>query len=196
MNDLLNWVALLVIATAALGLLLSRDWRLSLAALAMQYLGVFWFVQLHWSVTMASAKLVTGWMAAAILIITQIGTAAAMESEASWLEGRLFRLPAAALVILITFAAAPRLASWLGDIPLAEAWGGLILIGAGLFHLGITAYPLRVVTALLTALAGFEILYSAVEGSSLVAALLAGVNLGLPMIGAYLLNISTAEEAE
>jgi hypothetical protein len=39
----------------------------------------------------------------------------------------------------------------------------------------------------MTVLAGFEILYSAVEGSILVAALLATINLGLALVGAYLM---------
>jgi hypothetical protein len=37
---------------------------------------------------------------------------------------------------------------------------------------------------------GFEILYAAVESSSLVVALLVVVNLGLAMAGAYFLNIT------
>ncbi|MGE5375620.1 MAG: hypothetical protein ACM3XO_11245, partial [Bacteroidota bacterium] len=61
------------------------------------------------------------------------------------------------------------------------------LIGMGLLHLGITSYILRVVIGLMTVLSGFEILYAAVEGSILVAALLATINLGLALVGAYLL---------
>jgi hypothetical protein len=45
----------------------------------------------------------------------------------------------------------------------------------------------------LTALSGFEILYAAMEGSILVAALLVVINLGLGLTGAYLL-ISSPEE--
>ena len=52
----------------------------------------------------------------------------------------------------------------------------------------------RVIFGLLTVLAGFEVLYAAVEGSILVAALLAGVTLGLGLVGAYLLVASTPEE--
>ncbi len=57
--------------------------------------------------------------------------------------------------------------------------GSLLLIGMGLLHLGITARILPVTIGLMTVLAGFEILYSSVEGSVLVAALLAVINLGL-----------------
>jgi hypothetical protein len=45
----------------------------------------------------------------------------------------------------------------------------------------------------LTALAGFEILYAAVESSALVTALLAVVNLGLALAGAYFMNVNQEE---
>jgi hypothetical protein len=50
----------------------------------------------------------------------------------------------------------------------------------------LNAHPLRVVLALLVFFSGFEILYAMVERSTLVAGLLALVNLALAMIGAYL----------
>jgi len=68
------------------------------------------------------------------------------------------------------------------------------LISLGLLHLGLTTDVLRVILALLTVLSGFEILYAAVEGSILVAGLLSIVNLGLGLVGAYLL-LAQAEEA-
>jgi hypothetical protein len=46
----------------------------------------------------------------------------------------------------------------------------------------------------MTVLSGFEILYSAVEGSILVAALLAVINLGLALVGAYLMIAENAPQ--
>jgi hypothetical protein len=74
--------------------------------------------------------------------------------------------------------------------------GSLLLIGMGLLHLGITSYILRVVIGLMTVISGFEILYSAVEGSVLVAGLLALINLGLALVGAYLLIADNSQEEE
>ena len=85
----------------------------------------------------------------------------------------------------------------MADAGYAITGGSLILIGMGLLHLGITSYILRVVIGLMTVLSGFEILYSAVEGSILVAALLATINLGLALVGAYLMIAQyNAREAE
>jgi hypothetical protein len=64
----------------------------------------------------------------------------------------------------------------------------------GLLHLGLTAQPLRISIGLLTTLAGFEIIYASVETSILVAGLLAGVNIGLGLVGAYMITASEMEQ--
>jgi len=84
----------------------------------------------------------------------------------------------------------------MADAGFAVTAASLLLIGMGLLHLGITAQVLRVTLGLMTVLAGFEILYSAVEGSVLVAALLAVINLGLALVGSYLLIASNSQETE
>jgi hypothetical protein len=66
----------------------------------------------------------------------------------------------------------------------------------GLLHLGITAEILRIILGLLTVMAGFEILYATVETSILLAGLLAIVNLGLALAGAYLMTSTPPEDAE
>jgi xanthosine utilization system XapX-like protein len=74
------------------------------------------------------------------------------------------------------------------------AWGSLLLVGMGLLQLGINAQPFRVILGLLTIMSGFEILYAAVESSTLVAALLSAVNLGLALTGAFFLNMPQEEK--
>jgi len=186
----LAWTAVVILLATSTGLLISRDWRWSMGLLAVQYLGLFILVDVHWPTGMAAAKLVTGWMAIAVLGISRISLPGEItaEEEGSWPQSRLFRLLAAALVVMLALAATPRVPVLLPGINLPEVAGGLLLIGMGLLHLGITAMPLRVITGLLTVLGGFEILYASVEGSILVAALLAGVTLGLALVGAYLLT--------
>jgi hypothetical protein len=189
MTVILNWIALLIIIVTATGLLFSRDWRWSLGLLAGQYLSVFWMVQAHWPVSMAATKLVTGWMACAVLGIAQLNARRDGETESTWLQGRLFQIFASGMVLVATFAISLRVATWLG-LSLPVALGGLLLIGLGLLHLGITSDSFQVILGLLTVLGGFEILYAAVESSSLVTALLVVVNLGLAMAGAYFANIA------
>jgi hypothetical protein len=68
-------------------------------------------------------------------------------------------------------------------------------MGMGILHLGITAQPMRVTIGLLTVFSGFEIVYAALEGSILVAALLATIDLGVALVGAYLLTAAPTEAA-
>jgi hypothetical protein len=193
MIAVLNWITLLLTIITSTGLLLSRDWRWSLGFLAAQYFCVFWMVQTHWPISMAAAKLVTGWMACAVLGITQLTVKGREETSLKWPQGRLFQIFTAGMVVAVTYALSLRVVTWLG-LSLPIAWGGILLIGLGLLQLGITAESFQVVLGLLTVMAGFEILYAAVESSILVAALLVIVNLGLAMAGAYFLNISQPEE--
>jgi hypothetical protein len=188
--------AVVLLVATSLTLLSSHRWRWCLFALALQYAGVFALTVLNWPLALAAVKLVAGWMAALVLAVT------VRSSPDLWVEeehtrpgGALFRLFAAGLVALVVASIAPRIADWMPGVKMEQVWGGLILIGIGLLHLGLTAQPLRVVFGLLTVLSGFEILYAAVETATLVAGLLAAINLGLALVGAYLLASPGPEDA-
>lgn len=192
------WIAVVILLVTSAGLLIVRDWRWSMVLLAVQFLGMFVLTLQHWPLGMSSVKLVAGWMSAAILGMTRSGfPSESLEEQGIWPRGRLFRLFAAGIVLLIVAATTPAVDTIMADAGYAVTSGSLLLIGMGLLHLGITSHILRVVIGLLTVLAGFEILYSAVEGSILVAALLAAINLGLALVGAFLLTAeNTPEEIE
>ena len=100
------------------------------------------------------------------------------------------------MAALLAIAAASLIESILPGIEIPVVIGGVLLIAMGLLQLGMTTQVLRVILGLLTTLSGFEILYAAMEGSSLVAALLVVINLGLGLVGAYLLTASSEEKAE
>jgi hypothetical protein len=91
------------------------------------------------------------------------------------------------IVVLITMGSTLSIEAAIPGLGLPVIGGGILLIGAGVVHLGVTSDPWRVTIGLLTLLAGFEILYGAVESSILVTGFLALVNLGLGIIGSYLL---------
>ena len=192
-----SWFAVVVILVTGVGLLIARDWRWSIILLAIQYFGMFILTLQHWPLGMASVKVVAGWMSAAILGMTRSGLPSQEFDEAGiWPRGRLFRLFAAGVIVLIVTATTPTVDTIMADAGFAVTSGALLLIGLGLLHLGITSYILRVVIGLMTVLSGFEILYAAVEGSVLVAALLATINLGLSLVGSYLLIAENAQEVE
>ena len=200
--------ALLVLITTML-LLTVRDWRVSLVLLAVQYIGVFVLVAIHWPMMIALTKLVAGWIAAAVLTTAMYSAYhVAQETDPTQnihsffrmitglsISAWVFRMLTAAMIVLVVFTLAPLTAQWIPTIQFEEVIGALILLCLGLLHLGLTAYPLRVVIALLTTLSGFEIIYAAVEVSTLVAGLLAVVTMGLALIGAYF-QVTSSREVE
>lgn len=193
---IISWIAALLILLTASGLLLARDWRWILGLLAGQYLASFWLVTRHWPLGMAAVKLVTGWMAITALAMTLLALSPQSDenNEQFLPQGNGFRLFACGVTALIVIAAAPRIEEAVPGLGFPVIAGGLLSIGMGFLQLGSASDTLRVIVGLLTVLTGFETLYAAIESSVLVAGLLAATNLGLALVGAYLLTTSAAEE--
>ncbi|GAB4398166.1 MAG: hypothetical protein OHK0031_17910 [Anaerolineales bacterium] len=187
MLEIFSWLTIFLLLAASLTLLLARDWRWQAGSLAAQYLALFILTLSHWPLGMAAAQLVTGWMAAAIFAMTR-----APETESADF-GWIFRLFLAVLILLMTFSAAVSLNDWLANAGLPLLFGALILIGMGLLQLGISSRAGRSALGLLTLLSGFEALFSPLENSILVAALLSVITLGLALAGAYLLQLSAEQ---
>jgi hypothetical protein len=190
--DQYAFIAVGILGVVSSIMLLTRSWRMRVAALAIQYVGVFWLVALSWPVALASIKLVVGWMAAAILGVSRIDQLPS--DRRRWPTEWVFLGLALLLVFLSVSSLGPSLENWLPSDNPAQPWGALLLIGVGLVHLGVASRGLRVIVSLLTALSGFEILYAVVENSTLVAGLLAVVTLGIALVGAYLLSNIADEE--
>lgn len=193
----LFYPAVFLVAITSVVLLTSRSWIWTIIALALQYIGVFILVSASWSVAMSTAKLVAGWMSAAVLGMVMVATPESIRQEETyWPSGRFFRLLTSGLVYLAAVSAAPQASNFIPGVGLETTIGGLILIGMGLLHLSLTSQPLRAAIGILTFLSGFEIIYAAVETSTLVAGLLAFVNMGIALVGAYLLVAPTMEISE
>jgi hypothetical protein len=201
-TDLFSWAVVLLILLASAIMLTNRDWRIQLGALAMEYLAAFWLVTRHLPFAIGSAKLVSGWMVVATLGVTRLSLSTNME-ESETLGPRGQRYPAILIgvVALAAAGATPRIEAVIPGMGLQVIAGGLLLIGVSLIQLGLSADIFRVILGLLTMLIGFEIIYAAVENSILVAGLLAVTNLGLGLVGSYLLiadspSRSNVEEEE
>jgi hypothetical protein len=187
--DIISWVAVALILATSTTLLITRDWRVSLGALAVQYLAAFWLITRHLPFAMGSAKLITGWMVVAALGMTRLGISKLEEenNESFWPRGQWFKIVLTLTVALVAAGTTSRIEAAIPGLGLPVIAGSLLLIGAGLVHLGVTSEILQVILGLLTLLTGFEILYGAVESSILVAGFLAVTNLGLGVVGSYLL---------
>jgi hypothetical protein len=192
--DLSGWgfPAVVITGISSVVILLSRTWRWRIGALAFQYVGVFVLVSLSWPTDLAAGKLVIGWMAGAILGVSRIDLIT--PEVRRWPTERLYFIFVASMVFITVATLAPSLIDWVPGIDIYQAWGGLLLIGMGMIHMGFASRGLRVIISLLTFLSGFEILYAVVESSTLVAGLLAFVNIGIAIAGAYLMTEPSLEE--
>lgn len=181
-----SFLAVVILGISSAFVLLSPNWRWRVGGLAVQYIGVFWLVAISWPSGLATVKLVTGWMAGAILGVSRIGQLA--EDRRRWPTEWLFFGLVVVLVLVSVSAVAPTVYAWLPDVNPDQVLGAVLLIGMGMVHLGMASRGIRVILSLLTLLSGFEILYAGVETSTLVAGLLAVINLGVALVGAYLLS--------
>lgn len=188
--EIVSWAAVIITLATSAAILVSRDWRILLGALAVQYLAAFWLVTRHLPLAMGSVKLVAGWMSVAVLGMTRINLPPSEDGDQDrfYPRGSAFRLLLMGIVILVSAGATPRIEAVIPGMGLPVIAAGLLLIGAGVAQLGVTNDLLRVTVGLLSVLSGFEILYAAVESAILVTGLLAAVTLGLGVIGAYLIT--------
>jgi hypothetical protein len=91
-----------------------------------------------------------------------------------------------AIFILITIAVSiNELNSWL-PIPYLNMFIGLIFFLGGFLYLGLDSEFFSSAIGLLTFLAGFDILYSSLEGSALVTGIYAAITLLIAFIYSYL----------
>lgn len=187
----------LLIGATSLAMFLANDWRWVLAALGLQYLWSFFLVSSIWPLELAAVKLVTGWMAGAILGLTRLTAVLEKEeSDTRFPTGRSFQGLAALLVFLTVFGSAPRLAAWAGNIGINHAWAGLILAGMGVLQISLTPRIFKNFLGLLMLFSGFEIIYATVEASILVAGLLGALNLGIALVGSYLITLPRMEQRQ
>ena len=182
------------VGVTGLILLVSRDWRVSLSALGAQYVGVFLLISLVWPIEFAVIKLVSGWISAAVLGMGLVDQSRSWVDELGrWRSGTIFRIFIAGFVAILAFVLIPIVGQWILRASDAQIFGAILLMGLGVFHLGLTVQPIRIVLGLLTLLSGFEIIYSTMDTSLLLNGMLALVTLGLALTGSYLNAASGAE---
>lgn len=188
--------ALIMLLITTMVLLLGWDWRVSLGALGLQYAAVFVLVGLTWPLGMAVIKLVAGWIAAAVLGMELVNLPQGQAfQERGPLSVHFFKVILAIMVGFSLLNLGPQVARWMLQAAYVQILGGLLLIGMGLIHLGVSDHPFRVSIGLLTFLSGFEVIYATIETSTLVAGFLAVFTLGIALIGSYLMIAQKIEES-
>ncbi len=186
----LNDFALILIILTSVFNLVVRIWRLNIIALILQYLGIFIIIGSMWPIELAIIKLLVGWMVSTVLGITLFSLKSKNSAkERIDVPGQIFRGITGLLIVIFVNYLTPSIKAVLSANSMeANIFSGLILLGIGLFQMGLTSDLLYIIIGLLTFISGFEVLYAVVEMSTLLSGLLAGINLGLILVGSWLLS--------
>lgn len=190
MNSLIDILPVLLAGLASLILFINKKWRWNILAIAVIYVSVFWMVLQVWSTGLAVVKLITGWMAGAIL-----GSAVKEDSELLVEDTKVeqrFKLVIVLIIWIFSFSIMQSIKVRL-PIPDTLIWGGVLLIIMGILQIGLSVRPIRIIFGLLTAFSGFEVLYAGVEQSVLVAGFLVIITLGIALIGVLFIQQEEGE---
>jgi hypothetical protein len=211
MSAILQWlpvIALLGVVLTGTVLTLTVEWRVTFAALGLQY--IFASILLNQAVAwqVAAVEAVVGVLVVTILTLTgrQMNFGRTASTFTVPLPGQLarlgpiefqtnlpFRLVAILLAAVMVWSLVVAGDYALPGLPLPLNLAGIWLILLGLFGLGFTDEPMNAGAALLTTITGFEMIYAPLEPSLLVVASLAVVNFAIALAISYLALLRFAE---
>ena len=179
LNNLLIFFAL-----GAVGLMLvASDWRMRIGGLASLYLIEFIVILQIWPLALGSVKLISGWMGIALLSTSMINSIN-QEKKPHYTSEVIFRFLLAVLIWIVILAIAPSINEWI-PIPYTNLYIGLSLMGSGLLFMSLTDDFFEIILGLLSVLAGFDIIYSSLEGSALVTGIFAFIIILICLLSGY-----------
>ncbi len=212
LNELLELVTSLAATPAVIGvfvtaglLVVSRDWRINLMALTVNYSFVAILMTQVIRLEMAALKGLIGWLICLVFYLTEqqakVLTRATGERSdlafRSWFAARVegwrrhgisahgaFGLMAAMLVAVVAYAVASYIP--LPEVPEEIALTCYLLGGLGILLLGLSEDPLRVGIGMLIFLSGIDLFYAALEQSLVVTGLLGSLSFLIALGAAYL----------
>lgn len=182
-----------ILVTAGL-LVVSRDWRLNMTALTLQYFFVVLLLTRLIRLEVAAVKGLIGWMICLVFYLTERRASALKQSSAvedtevsrRWIipARASFCLLAGILVSVAAYTAALHIP--LPEVPTDITLACYLLVGLGVLLIGLSEAPMQVGLGLLTFLSGFDLFYVALEPSLAVAGLLGATSFLIALATAYL----------
>lgn len=218
LNELLDLVTSLAATPAVIGvfvtgglLVVSRDWRINLMALAANYSFVAVLMTQVIRLEMVALKGLIGWLICLVFYFTEqqakVLTRATGERSdlalRSWFSARVegwrrhgisargtFGLMAAIMVAVVAYAVSSSIP--LPEVPEEIALTCYLLGGLGMLLLGLSEDPLRIGIGMLIFLSGFDLFYTALEQSLVVTGLLGSLSFVIALGAAYLKTAQAA----
>jgi len=212
--DLLERVSFLAAMPAVAGifvmaliLVVSRDWRMNVMALTVQYFFVVLLLARLIRLEVAAVKGLIGWLICMVFYLTERQTSAfeqPPDDKSTTVPQRwrrwafsarsAFYLLAGIMISVAAYTASLRIP--LPQVPLDITLACYLLIGLGLLLVGLSESPMQVGFGLLTFLSGFDLFYVGLEPSLAVAGLLGAVSFLIALATAYLRAVQVAGGGE
>ena len=182
-------VVLLFLTGSALAIL--RPGPRSILILAAQYISVSWLSFTSLPAAGVYAKLITGFL---VCVILYLGVRRIDDDPLPGDDQRLsanlsFRVIALLLVMVASVSVASSNLFAQFEISIEANVGASFLIASSLLNLGLGTEQLRSGIGLLTLISGGELIYSFIEPSLALIALLAMVHLGIVLVISYIISI-------
>lgn len=190
MEHLYNLIPLLLLVASGIVVLAFDNLLYSLAGLAATYLATFFLIIQTVPPGLAFVKLVTGLMACGLIFVSR-GEIAEIPKDPS-LANRVFKVTALVVVWLVIFLSAGKIRQ-LFPLNYETLAGALIALTGGLLVLGTSRNAIRITVGILVIYAGFDLLYTPLEGSILIHGLLSLIAMLIALVGVY---VSTRHESE
>ncbi len=181
---LINTLLIFISIAVTVILLVASDWRWTIIGLSLCYLISFALIVQIWPIALASVKLISGLIGIVLLSSVKINLEQ-QAPKAYSLSYRIFIFLVASLSWMVVTATVGGLNEWL-PIAYTNLFVGMIFLLAGLIQFSLFHTPFEIVVGLLVFLTGFDILYSSLEGSALVAGIYGLIVLAISILGGYL----------
>jgi hypothetical protein len=159
-----------------------RRWRLACLAI-IQLIGFLLIAQI-WPIAFAAVKLISGWMGVVLMSIT-VSSVSSESHIQSQIAGKVFKLMLAAFIWVVIAASVDKLNAWL-PISYTNLFVGLVFFFCGIFYVSLITDINGIAIGLLIFLAGFDIIYSSLEGSALVTGIYALIIILISLVSSYL----------
>ena len=185
----INILAFILAAGSAIVSTIWRKWKLTLLALAAQYVGMSLQLASVLSLDTVIIKLLVGLMCCAVMWVScNTISYQDLDKEKNLFSTNLFRVLATILMIILAIVLRPSLQLLpLDPLPSTMLISSILLLLLGLLQIGINRDAFFTISGLLTFYMGFDTFYSVVEVSSLLVGLLAIINMAIVLLGAYFL---------
>ena len=160
------------------------DWRLRMLFLAViQLIGFILILQI-WPIALASVKLISGWMGVALMSATMASSGSEGRKDIQT-SAKVFKIMLAAFSWIVIAASIDNLNAWL-PISYTNLFVGLVFFFCGIFYISLVFEIHEIAVGLLIFLAGFDIIYSSLEGSALVTGIYGLIVILVSLISSYL----------